>query len=79
MANYTQEMISVNNSVIIGQTQTNVEIDASNYTGMAAFITPRSGRINITNTRLYNYPINTIAIVTCSQCYSPILFTNIGS
>lgn len=73
-------MVSVNNCAIIGQSQNNVESDKSNYTnGMAAVITPRTGQSNITNTRFYNYPNGSIAIITCSHCEVLDLFTNLGT
>lgn len=79
-ANFTREMVSVNNCAIIGQSQTNVAADTSNYTnGMAAVITPRTGQSNITNTRFYNYPAGSIAIITCSHCEVLDLFTNLGT
>lgn len=80
IANFTREMVSVNNCAIIGQSQNNVESDTSNYTnGMAAIITPRSGQTNITNTRFYNYPAGSTAIKTCSMCEDIDLFTNLGT
>lgn len=80
MANFTKEMVSVNNCAIIGQSINNMESNQSNYTnGMAAVITPRSGQTNITNTRFYNYPVGSTAIVTCSMCDDIDLFTNIGT
>ena len=42
-------------------------------------ITPRTGQINITNTRFYNYPNGSIAFVTCSFCDDLLLYTNKGS
>ncbi len=73
-------MPSVNNSVIIGQSQTNVASDTSNYTkGMAGAITPRSGQSNITGTRFYNYPAGSIMFKTCSFCDDLELFTNLGT
>jgi hypothetical protein len=54
--------------------------DTTNYTsGMAAVITPRTGQSNITNTRFYNYPVGSIAIITCSHCDEKKLFTNRGT
>lgn len=73
-------MVSVNNCAIIGQSVNNVEADTSNYTkGMAAVITPRTGQTNITNTRFYNYPVGSTAIITCSMCDDIDLFTNLGT
>lgn len=70
LANFTKEMVSVDNCAIIGMSQTNAESDTSNYTkGMAGVITPRSGQSNVTNTRFYNYPAGSIMFITCSQCY----------
>jgi hypothetical protein len=73
-------MVSVNNSAIIGYSQTNMVADQTNYTsGMAGVITPRTGQSNVTNTRFYNYPTGSIAFITCSKCDQKSLFTNLGS
>lgn len=80
MANFTRDMPSVNNSVIIGQSQTNMASSTVNYTnGMAGAITPRSGQSNITNTRFYNYPTGSVMIKTGAFNDDPDLFTNIGT
>jgi hypothetical protein len=80
MANFTKEMVSVDNCAIIGMSQTNAASDTSNYTnGMAAVITPRTGQSNYTNTRFYNYPEGSILIVTCSRCDDLMFFTNLGT
>ena len=71
-------MLSVNNSVIIGQSQANFFNNSSNYTGMAGVITPRTGQINFTDVRFYNFPPHTTSIVTCSKCNSN-WFTNVGN
>jgi hypothetical protein len=72
LANFTREMPSVSNSVIIGQSQTNMASNPINYTlGMAGAITPRSGQVNITSTRFYNYPAGSVILKTCSNCDNP--------
>ena len=80
VANFTKEMSSVTNSIIIGQSQTNMASDTTNYTlAMAGAITPRSGQVNISDTRFYNYPAGSIMIQTCSICDNLELFTNLGT
>ncbi len=80
VANFTKEMPSVTNSIIIGQSQTNMASVTTNYTsGMAGAITPRSGQSNITNTRFYNYPAGSVILKTCSICDNLELFTNLGT
>lgn len=80
MANFTRDMPSVNNSIIIGQSQTNMANSTVNYTnGMAGAITPRSGQSNITNTRFYNYPAGSVMFKTCAFCDDSELFTNLGT
>lgn len=78
-ANFTKEMVAVDNCAIIGVSQTNPSPDTTNYTNMAAVITPRTGQSNFTNTRFYSYPAGTIAIITCSRCEQKKFFTNTGT
>lgn len=80
LANFTKEMVSVNNCAIIGQSQTNMAADTTNYTsGMAAVITPRTGFSNFTNTRFYNYPAGSVVFVVCSKCDDVMFFNNLGT
>ena len=69
---YSKDLTVFENSVIIGQTQTNSPQSVSNSKGI---ITPRLGNIRINNIRFYNYPSNTHSIETCSHCDN-LLFTN---
>jgi hypothetical protein len=69
-------MVSVNNSIIIGQSQTNFG-NNTNYNGMIGVITPRTGQSNLTNARFYNFPISTTSIATCSKCNQYL--TNVGN
>lgn len=61
------------NSVLVGQTLTNLPEDVS---GSKGIITPRLGNIKFDNIRFYHYPANTHSIETCSGCEDPLLFTN---
>jgi hypothetical protein len=80
VANFTKEMVSVDNCTIIGRSQTNAAANTANYSsGMAGVITPRSGQSNVTNTRFYNYPAGSIAFQVCSKCDDKMLFTNLGT
>lgn len=80
MANFTKEMVSVDNCAIIGMSQTNAESDTSNYTdSMSGVITPRTGQSNYTNSRFYSYPAGSIMFTVCSKCTDLMLFTNLGT
>lgn len=59
--------------MIIGQSNGNI---GGSISGAAGVITPRIGRLNLTNIRFYNYPANTRSLETCSKCWNPELFTN---
>jgi hypothetical protein len=72
-------MVSVNNSIVIGQSQLNFDINSLNFTGMAGVITPRTGQSNLTNVRLYNFPSSTASVVTCAKCNIQQYFTNVGT
>lgn len=67
-------MASISNSIIAGGFAS-----ASNQTVYAAIVTPRSGQMNISNTRFYNYPKGSSVIVTCSKCNDTAYFTNLGN
>jgi hypothetical protein len=72
-------MVSINNSVFIGQSQLNFYANATNYTNMIGVITPRTGQSNLTNVRFYNFPSQTTSIATCSKCNQNTYFTNVGN
>jgi hypothetical protein len=72
-------MVSVNNSIIIGQSQLNFNSNSSNYTGMAGVITPRAGQSNLTSVRFYNFPPGTTSVITCAKCNNYNYFTNVGT
>jgi hypothetical protein len=79
VANFTKEMVSVNNSILIGQSIGNAATNKTNYASITGVITPRTGSNNITNTRFYNYPNGSLVIASCSQCNDPRFFTNLGN
>lgn len=78
-ANFTREMVSVNNSIVIGQSQLNFNVSSSNFTNMVGVITPRTGQSNLTYVRFYNFPSQTTSVITCAKCYIYNYFTNVGT
>jgi hypothetical protein len=46
---------------------------------MAGVITPRTGQINFTDVRFYNFPQQTTSIITCSKCSNNNYLTNVGN
>lgn len=77
-ANFTKEAPVINNSVIIGQSNGNANSNTTNYTNMSAVITGRSGVWNLTNIRVYNFPVGTV-LQTCRFCDDALFYTNLGT
>ena len=52
----------------------------TNYSnGMSAFITGKTGRYNISNVRVFNYPAGSLVLKTCRFCDDPLKYTNLGT
>jgi hypothetical protein len=76
LGNFSKDATTVINSVVVGQSMQNGF--ANGYAGTSGIITPRSGPINLTNIRFYNFPAGTYSFTTCSHCDNLDLFTNTG-
>lgn len=66
VANFTKEMISANNSVIVGVSNGNSMGNSTIYNNMMGIVSPRTGQFNLTGVRFYSFPASTTAFITCS-------------
>jgi hypothetical protein len=80
LANFTREPPTIQNSFIIGKSDTNYHPDPFNYTNnMSGAITGRSGTNKFSNIRFYNYPAGSILFQTCRLCDDVLKYTNLGT
>ena len=78
-SNHTKEAPGLNNSAVIGVSDTNPHSDNVNYSTSSALWTGRSGPITFKNVSIHNYIGNSYVLKTCSHCDDPLKYTNRGN
>lgn len=79
VGNFTKEMLSVTNSIIIGKLINDLLPNSTSYTNMSGVVTPRTGQSNLTDVRFYNFLSGSSALTTCSQCNLGQFANNVGN
>lgn len=70
----------MNDSVIIGKSNTNAHTDETNYTNkMSGAITGRTGVFKLTNISFFNFPLGSILLQTSRFGDDPLKYINLGT
>jgi hypothetical protein len=66
--NFTKEGATIENFLIVGQSQGNANTEANYYNGSIGVITPRTNAFYVKNVRFQNFKKDMVLVNVCSEC-----------
>jgi hypothetical protein len=72
VTNFTKEGATIENFLIVGQSQGNANTEANYYNGSIGVITPRTSGFYVKNVRFQNFKTDMVLVGVCSECSTTV-------